>query len=143
MSSSLKLVKSINGEHYTCKNVFNNYKIRRKCINPELLQNLKVTIEKRSNQNQHFVGWIFSCISQQFVGIKTKYEMNYCVCKIIFNFYKFDLRPQTHRAEDCFTRVVCIFFMFSSTHLVQLITRITNIKEFLEDLKPYLYLLNG
>ena len=46
MSSSLKLVKSINGEHYTCKSVFNNYKIRRKCINPELLQNLKLTIEK-------------------------------------------------------------------------------------------------
>lgn len=63
MSSSLKLVKSINGEHYKCKSVFNNYKIR-KCINPELLQNLKVTIEKRSNQEKHFVGWIFSCISQ-------------------------------------------------------------------------------
>lgn len=63
MSSSLKLVKSINGEHYKCKTVFNNYEIRI-CINPELLQNLKLTIEKRPNQEKHFVGWIFSCISQ-------------------------------------------------------------------------------
>lgn len=37
--------------------------------------------------------------------------------------------------EDCFTKVVGIFFTFSSIFVVQLIIQTTNIKEFLEDIK--------
>lgn len=79
-------------ENITNAKLFNNYEIRKR-INPELLQNLKLTIEKRPNQEKHFVGWIFSCISQNNLqASQQNMKMNYCVCKIIFNFYKFNLR---------------------------------------------------
>lgn len=57
-SSSLKLVKSINGEHYKCKTVFNNYEIRKR-IKKELLQNLEIDYRKRPKSRKHLLAGSF------------------------------------------------------------------------------------